>query len=667
MPMTHDSSPAFIARLKRRYLIGLCTIALLSVGTYLVLDSALHGMSDDANRLNLAGRQRVASFHLLQDAERLHAQVSARTPRPTKADPPSVPEPDSTNQPLLQSLATMQRGHASLLGRAKRSDGDALRTAYARIDQRFATLVEAAASLSAMPASSSALERLRQEQAEFQILMGEAADEKQRYAEEAIAQQRRLVVALLLITVITLLLEAHFVFEPAISSMRALLRRLIGNNDRMQWQACHDALTGLSNRRSLVERLEALRSDDRAPRFTLYFLDFDGFKSVNDTLGHEVGDRLLVSIAARLNEIAEHFSTPPSGEGDQGDVLGCYRLGGDEFVLLAIGPGAHLNSDGLAHSLVATFEAAHQLGEHRCQSTASVGVFESDGRGASVSRMLHHADLAMMRAKREGKGRHAFFDKRMQTDEHRRETIENDLFGALESGEIGVRYQPIVSIPTGRTTGVEALMHWAHPELGTIDNTELVDVSSRIEGIHRLGMAVLEQACTDACALDRQIDLYVNVHPIETRHPEHRTRVKACIERTGLPAARLHLECSGGLPTRGQAEYLTALRRLCSLGVQVGFDNVDREPMSLRALSDTPMSFVKLAPLPLPEVLDTFARLCTAVGLRTIATNVENAADHLQVRTARFEAAQGFHLGHPMDFASLQRRLLDEHHDSHAA
>jgi len=661
--MTHDSSPAFIARLKRRYLTGLCTIALLSIVTFGVLEGTLRGLFDDAGLLDQAGQQRVTSLYLLRDAEALHAQAAGRLP--TLSTP--TREARQADDRLQRGLASIRREHAVLFARASRIGDVGLRAAYEAVDRSLLRLADATGALTAAPGSPPALARVREEQTVFLALMEVAAKERQRYTTEAIIRQRHLIGTLLVITVITLLLEAHFVFEPAIRSMRALLRSMIDNNDRMQWQAGHDALTGLSNRCALVDRLETLRADPCSPKFTLYFLDFDGFKSVNDTLGHEVGDRLLISIAGRLGEIVEQFGDMPSPAGDATDALSSYRLGGDEFVLLAIGAGAHLNSDTLAHSLVATFETAHQLGEHRCQSTASVGVFESDASGASVSRMLHNADMAMMRAKREGKGRHAFFDKRMQTDERRREAIENDLFEALESGEIGVRYQPIVSTESGLTTGVEALMHWSHPELGPIDNTELVDVSSRIEGIHRLGLSVLERACQDTRGLCQEIDLYVNVHPIETRHPAHRAGVKGCIERSGLPAGRLHLECSGGLPQRGQAEYLTALRRLCSLGIQIGFDNVDREPMSLRALADTPMSFVKLSPLPRPEVLDTFARLCTAVGLRTIATNVENAAAHAQVRAARFEAAQGFHLGRPMDIETLQRHLHDEGEDRRAA
>lgn len=431
-----------------------------------------------------------------------------------------------------------------------------------------------------------------------------------------------------------------------VASHAALAEREAKNRalaTRFAHQARHDALTGVPNRLHLTEQLTST-ADRPAGSVALLLLDLDGFKLVNDTLGHAAGDELLVDIGERLAACAR-----------DDDVLA--RLGGDEFAFLLRTGEQPRSALALADRLLAAIQRPVTVSGETVTVGASIGVAVTTAETRSPDELLQQADLAMYAAKAAGRGRVELFVPEMGTATHQRHTIERELRSAVDDGGIDVAYQPIVDLTTGAVVAVEALARWNHPALGPISPAEFIPVAEHTGLIEGLGALVRRTAIRDAAGWWRDfgIDLAVNVSAREFAHPAFGDRLRAAAEDGGLPAHALIVELTESqLATNAAAvEDLAELR---DRGVRVAIDDFGAGYSSLSRLRALPVDILKIdrtfvAGIAEPggaSFVRAIARLGATLGCQLIAEGIEEPGQVTATAEAGCHLGQGYHFHRPM-------------------
>jgi len=420
------------------------------------------------------------------------------------------------------------------------------------------------------------------------------------------------------------------------------------------WQARHDALTELPNRAHLLQLIDdQLQQPGRGPVAVL-FLDADGFKDVNDTLGHEAGDRLLRELARRLSSCSRAE-----------DTVG--RLGGDEFVVLCRDcdvPGALA----LAERFQRTFDQPFDLGTRVTRLSVSIGVAASElpGSGERSGDLVRDADLAMYAAKAAGRARVRVFTPDLRAAAERRALVAAELPGAIEAGELVLHHQPVLHLPTGQITGVEALVRWQHPTRGLLEPHDFLPVAERNGSILQLTDWVLREATRQAAAWDAAglpLVMGVNVSAACCATGTLVDDVTAALAAAGLPPERLLLELTETSvaedPVRAAAQF-AALR---ISGVEVAIDDFGRGASSLSQLVTVPAGLLKIDPS-LVAGLDSASSqsaaavaavvgLARAFGMRVLAEGVETRTQLELVAELGCSHAQGFHIARPMPAADV--------------
>ena len=367
-----------------------------------------------------------------------------------------------------------------------------------------------------------------------------------------------------------------------------LVRYLTG---ALRHRSLHDPLTGLANRRlylsALDEALEAAREDKRAGSVAVLFLDLDGFKYVNDSLGHQVGDGLLEAVAERLQATARP------------DDLTA-RFGGDEFALLCREVDHEDDALAIGQRINEALAEGFQIGEHELRVSASVGVAISGSAGADSGTLVRDADAAMYAAKARGRARCELFGEALRRRMVERLNLENDLRPALERDQFEVHYQPIVSLESQRVVGVEALIRWRHPERGLVSPAEFIPVAEETGLIVPIGRMVLERACVQIAAWDASggplagISLSVNLSARQLPHPYLLSDIQTALRRARIAPSRLTLELTESTlmdEDAGPAETLAALRRS---GVRLALDDFGTGYSSLSYLQRFALDEIKL-------------------------------------------------------------------------
>ncbi|MGB4063215.1 MAG: EAL domain-containing protein [Azonexus sp.] len=355
---------------------------------------------------------------------------------------------------------------------------------------------------------------------------------------------------------------------------------------KLNYLAYHDPLTGLSNRRSFIERLEeSLReSARRSERLAVLFIDLDQFKQVNDSLGHGVGDELLVSVAARLSEHVRLI-----------DMLA--RLGGDEFICLMEGVRNEDEVEILAREIIGAFEFPFKLEDHELFLTASVGICLSPGDGDSVLDLLRNADTAMYRAKALGRGNFHFYTPEMTRDAQERIRMENLLRRALDNGELSVHLQPQVETKSGRLVGAEALVRWNSPELGLVMPMRFIPLAEDSGLIVGLGNWVLRETCRQVMQWRKSgFDLpqvSVNLSAKQLERPEFIDVLGQILDETGMDATSLKLELTESV-VMAVGDAFDLLARLRDLGISLSLDDFGTGYSSLSYLKLLPVQQLKI-------------------------------------------------------------------------
>ena len=435
---------------------------------------------------------------------------------------------------------------------------------------------------------------------------------------------------------------------------------------RLRHAATHDALTGLANRALFVSRLETAvaRSDSRVG---LAYLDLDGFKMINDSLGHRAGDEALILLADRLAAaVAEHTA----GWGEAAEVA---RLGGDEFVVLAPAVPATTALAGLAKRLVAEVaEPVDLTGGLRVELSASVGVVERraavrvlrDGDLDTAAGLLRAADLALQAAKAEGRGKIAVHERSRADRQMAHYALAMSLPGAARRDELDLVYQPLVRLTDGAVLGAEALLRWRHPEYGLVAPASFVAIAEETGGILELGRWVLRRACRDVvewgAGWPSDGVLSVNMAMAQLHVPDVVADVSGILDDTGLAPERLQLEVTESTLLRPEATRpVAALRALAARGVRIALDDVGTGYANFAVLRRLPLRSLKLAGSLMPvtdgepdpvdaEILATLVRLGHALRLTVIAEGVETLEHDELVRRSDCDAGQGWFYGRPV-------------------
>ncbi|WP_165982333.1 EAL domain-containing protein [Dankookia rubra] len=421
--------------------------------------------------------------------------------------------------------------------------------------------------------------------------------------------------------------------------------------------ALHDALTGLPNRIAFQERLaEAVAAKQGV---AVLSLDLDGFRVVNDALGHGVGDALLREAAARLGLCIEPEDLAA-------------RLGGDEFALLLSGaPPATLAGEtlrsraaGMARRLREALTRPFLLGEYRASIGVTIGiaVAERDQPVPQPETLLRHADLALFHARVEERGGLRFFAPPMAAERETRLLLHADLREALSTGAVTLAYQPIYDLRQNRPTGFEALLRWTHPRRGPVPPAEFIPIAEETGLILPLGEWVLRRACADAATLPAHVKVAVNLSPVQFVGGEVARVVREALDAAGLAPERLELEITESVLLQRNDAVLASLRELRAMGVRMALDDFGTGYASLGYLRTFPFdkikidqSFVRDA-VARPDclaIVRSVAGLAAELGMTATAEGVEGPEHLAMVRGAGCAEAQGYHLGRPLPLAEI--------------
>jgi diguanylate cyclase (GGDEF)-like protein len=418
--------------------------------------------------------------------------------------------------------------------------------------------------------------------------------------------------------------------------------------------ARHDALTDLPNRVLLRERLaHALAELPRDKRLAVLYLDLDHFKSVNDTLGHQIGDELLKAMAACLRNCVRETDTVA-------------RVGGDEFAIIHTGIEQPNEAAILARRICEAVKEPCELHGHAVIVDTSIGIALAPGDGADPTELLKNADMALYRAKADGRGTYRFFEPAMDARMKARRTLELALRVALANGEFTLHYQPLVSLDDRRITCCEALIRWRHPERGLIQPAEFIPIAEEIGLIVPLGEWVLRQACADAMAWPADVKVAVNLSPIQVMNQNLVAVVVGALAAAGLPAHRLEVEITESVLMQNSEATLATLHRLRELGVKISMDDFGTGYSSLSYLRSFPFDKIKIDRCFISglatgddsvAIVLAIAGLAKHLGIATTAEGVETRQQLQQVKALGCSEIQGFLFSAPRPIDEVTQLL----------
>jgi diguanylate cyclase (GGDEF)-like protein len=417
--------------------------------------------------------------------------------------------------------------------------------------------------------------------------------------------------------------------------------------------AHHDALTDLPNRVLFRERLvKALESVDRG-KLAVLCIDLDRFKAVNDMLGHPIGDALLRVVGDRLQASAR-----PT------DLVA--RLGGDEFAIVQTGTEQPFGATALATRLIAEIAKPFGLDGHHVEIGASVGISIAPNDGSDPDKLLKNADLALYRAKSDGRDSYRFFEPDMDAKMQLRRKMEIDLRRALTLGEFEVYYQPLITLKTERISGFEALLRWHHPERGMVPPLEFIPVAEEIGLIGQIGAWVLKRACLEAATWPDGIHIAVNLSPAQFKQRAVVLDVVAALGASGLPAHRLELEITESVLMQDTESTIGILDELRNLGVGISMDDFGTGYSSLAYLQKFPFDKIKidrsfvndLSKRPQSiAIVRAVAAMSSSLGMKTTAEGVETEEQLQTLKEEGCTEVQGYLFSKPVPAAQAAELL----------
>ena len=424
---------------------------------------------------------------------------------------------------------------------------------------------------------------------------------------------------------------------------------------RLQDMAHRDPLTRLANRTHFRERLgKALSAAAAGEQVTaLFWLDLDRFKTINDALGHPIGDALLCQVAARLKHSL--------GEGNT-----VARLGGDEFALIQTDCSGEEEASRLAEKLIKVLAVPFDVEGHHVVIGVSIGIVFAPRDGQGVDDLLKKADIALYRAKDSGRSTYRFFKPDMEARSVVRHSLEEDLRLAINNGKLRLHYQPQVSLTSGRIVGFEALLRWYHPRFGHMPPHEVVGLAEETGLIMPLGFWALKQATVDATTWPEDVSVSVNISAVQFRHTNLVDLVGDALNMSGLAPDRLDLEITESILMEDGRNTVNKLRKLRRLGIHLAMDDFGTGYSSLNRLRHLPFDRLKVDRSFVSElggnredaaIVHAIITLGKSLGMQVIAEGVETDAQLAQLHGENCDIGQGYYFGRPVPASEIGRQL----------
>ncbi len=423
---------------------------------------------------------------------------------------------------------------------------------------------------------------------------------------------------------------------------------------RIAHMARHDALTGLANRTLLRERLEeALARARRSDPCAVLWLDLDHFKRINDTEGHTTGDRLLRAAAARMRRLVRETDT-------------IARIGGDEFAIVQSGVGQPADATALAARLVTELGLPFEIDGQQFVFGASIGIAVAPADGLDADQLLKNADIALYRAKAEGRARYRFFEPEMDALMQARRALELDLRKALAGGEFELFYQPLVRVQTRRVSGFEALIRWRHPVRGLVSPGEFISFAEEIGLVTQLDEWVLRAACREAAGWPDTVSVAVNLSAAHFRDGAVIGAVAAALAESGLRPDRLEIEITESMMIENSETALASLHQLRTLGARISMDDFGTGYSSLGYLRNFRFDKIKIDQSFIRELVtrsDSIAiiravtSLCGSLGMATTAEGVETEEQMAALAQEKCTEVQGFLFSRPCPASAIPALL----------
>jgi len=425
--------------------------------------------------------------------------------------------------------------------------------------------------------------------------------------------------------------------------------------DKVAHMARHDALTNLPNRRLFREQLEhTLARLHRGEQAAVLSIDLDRFKHVNDTLGHPVGDELLIAVARRLRECTR-----------EEDIIA--RFGGDEFVIVQVAANLKpAEASALASRIVDVVGAPFDIDGQQVVVGASVGIALAPADGTDPDQLLKNADLALYRAKTDGRGTYRYFESEMDARAQARRTLELDLRAAIAHGEFELHYQPILDLRTNTVVSVEALVRWNHPERGRVSPLDFIPLAEETGLIVQIGEWVLRQACGEAARWPRHVSVAVNLSPAQFKSRGLLSTIINAVAISGLEPRRLELEITESVLLQDGETTLATLHGLRQFGVRISMDDFGTGYSSLSYLRSFPFDKIKIDSSFIKElathndsmaIVRAVTGLGKSLGITTTAEGVETSEQLMLLRAEGCSEIQGFLFSRPLPAAGIERLL----------
>jgi diguanylate cyclase (GGDEF)-like protein len=425
---------------------------------------------------------------------------------------------------------------------------------------------------------------------------------------------------------------------------------------KIEYMAHHDSLTDLANRVLLNERLEQALGHriHREEIVAVHHLDLDQFKAVNDTFGHLAGDKLLKIVAGRLRGLVRDTDT-------------IARMGGDEFVIVQGPIRDPAEATSLAQRIIALISEPYDIDGHQAIIGASIGIAVGPGDGLKPDRLLRNADLALYRAKGDGRGTFRFFEPAMDQQMQARRIMELDLRKALAAGEFELYYQPVVNLASNEISGFEALIRWNHPEKGMVAPATFIPLAEEIGFIVPIGEWVIRQACTTAAQWPGDLHVAVNISAVQFRSPGLMQVIVGALAASGLHPTRLEIEITESVLLQNKETTLELLHQLRALGVRIAMDDFGTGYSSLTYLQCFPFDKIKIDRSFVKDITENpgslnivraVAALANGMGMTATAEGVETSEQLDKITSEGCTEMQGYLFSKPLPAAEIERLFL---------
>ena len=421
--------------------------------------------------------------------------------------------------------------------------------------------------------------------------------------------------------------------------------------------ALHDTLTGLPNRALLNERLEhAIARVQRGEMVATHLLDLDHFKTVNDTLGHAAGDKLLQMVADRLQALVRDTDTVA-------------RMGGDECAIVQVGISGPADATSLALRVIESISAPYAIDDHQVVIGASVGIAIGPHDGDNPEQLMRSADMALYRAKGDGRGTFRFFERQMDADMQERHALERDLRVALPAGQFELYFQPVIDLASDDINGFETLIRWHHPERGLVPPDKFIPLAEEIGLIIPIGEWVIREACAVAAKWPEDLKIAVNLSPIQFRSPGLLQVIVGALAASGMAADRLELEITETVLLQDGETTLNLLYQLRELGIRIAMDDFGTGYSSLSYLQSFPFDKIKIDRSFVSDIVEStgslnivraIAALAKGLGMAATAEGVETMEQLAAIKSEGCTEMQGYLFSQPVSASEIERLFISK-------